>query len=335
MAREIYADPFGSYIGGYDLGAQREQQIQRGVRDAREMDWNYYNMNPIALETAQRNNAFQAYGDQFQRQLLPIGVRNAQANLFTNEYNAAQPFEQYGILGPTGHAMASYMGPDYGYVASNEGIQFSRDGAPIGPMASAQRAISARPERRLEDTTNAQTDWQHKYLIGNQAVDYNNSVSSRINADAQAARTPGANGAIGYEAMAPLLWGGAPATAPPTTEAPVAAPPPVQSAPAVQPQPLPPDYNATPATPAPVPAAPAPQRTAPVDSRAAPTGLTQQEMAQRHQELQREYQLKATAIVHSIAQQSGSTPQRVIEAVRQRFPGMRPEEALARFYRAQ
>lgn len=67
MARNVYFDPFGSRVEGYRAGVQDEQAVQGAVRGARQLDWDYNNMNPIRLDVARRANAFGAYDDQFRR----------------------------------------------------------------------------------------------------------------------------------------------------------------------------------------------------------------------------------------------------------------------------
>lgn len=136
MARSVYADPFGSYIQGYDTGAQREMALQRGTRDARAMDWDMYNMKPIELETAQRNNAYQQFADPFQRQMLPIGLRNAQNAGFLSNIQAAEPLSWLGINQPFMNAIKDYTG--YGYSGTPDGAQFvdPATGMPQGPVVN-------------------------------------------------------------------------------------------------------------------------------------------------------------------------------------------------------
>lgn len=235
MAREIYADPFGSYITGYDTGAQRQMAQEQNVRAAREVDWNYYNMKPIELATAQRNNEFQAYGDQFQRSMLPIGVDKARAGLFNDQFQASQPFSYMGLMNPMADAMKNYSG--YGYVNSDQGTQFygPHGGGAVGPMITPQAANAVYPDMRKEQYARDQDAWMRQYQVNTQALEAQRNAayaaSVQAQADAAAARVSGGGG-IGYGAGTPVfnyLWGSqspfggtAPTAAAPTPPVPTA-----------------------------------------------------------------------------------------------------------------
>lgn len=56
MAREVYFDPFGSYVQGYDTGVQREIGLQDATRRARTADFNYDYMLPLEYRSALRDD---------------------------------------------------------------------------------------------------------------------------------------------------------------------------------------------------------------------------------------------------------------------------------------
>jgi hypothetical protein len=215
MAREVYADPFGSYIQGYDTGVQRQMQQEQNVRAARDVDWNFYNMKPIELETAQRNNAFQAYADPYQRRMLPIGVDRARTELFTNQFNAAMPLSYLGLTGPAASAIGNYTG--MGFVNSQDGTQFynPNGGGAVGPTITPEGFNSVYPVMREEQNRLSQEDWLRRYQIESQRQEaiskdaYARSVAAQ-EADV-ARRTQG--GATGYTMGSPMfsfLWGAPP-----------------------------------------------------------------------------------------------------------------------------
>lgn len=219
MAREVYADPFGSYIQGYDTGAQRQMQQEQNVRAARDVDWNFYNMKPIELETAQRTNDFGAYADQYSRQMLPIGVDRARTSLFTDQFNAAMPLSYLGITHPANQAISHYTGMPW--AQTPEGAQFRNpDGSPAGVPINPMLYNEVYPQMREEAEKRAQAKWQRDYMTGTQAIDANQSnlYGTSLALQAQGQANKGGNGWLtGYTPGAPMhnwLWGGGTQPAP-------------------------------------------------------------------------------------------------------------------------
>lgn len=93
MARQVYLDPFGERTTGFHAGQQDEMALQDNIRRARAQDFDYNNIKPLELQEARRLADFNRFADQYQRRGLGINERNAQANLFNNEFGA------YGIAG--------------------------------------------------------------------------------------------------------------------------------------------------------------------------------------------------------------------------------------------
>lgn len=234
MARSVYADPFGAYIGGYDTGAQREQQLQQNVRQARDTDWNYYNMKPIELETAQRNNAFQAYADPYQRQVLPYGVTMAKNNAFMSDINAAAVPSFYGMIQPTVDALSRQYGN--GYTGTPGGYtMYGPNGEPVSAPITPEltNAYNLRDEYyKREDANRA-----YGLDLGQYNVSSMNAQTQAANTDAygrsitlQEQRAGGAGGA-GYAPGSVLhqsMFGTGAVTAP--TAAPMDAPAPAAPA---------------------------------------------------------------------------------------------------------
>lgn len=82
MARQVYYDPFGARTEGFHAGMQDEMGLQKNIRDARSMDWDYRNMKPLELQEAQRIAAFNQYADPYARRALGTNEQMSYANLF-------------------------------------------------------------------------------------------------------------------------------------------------------------------------------------------------------------------------------------------------------------
>lgn len=98
MARQVYYDPFGSRLDGYRQGVADEVGVQGSVRQARNSDWNYNNVLPLALQTAQREEAYNQYADPYRRQntvyeSMGLGDKTA--------------LGRYGTLGTIGSALGT------------------------------------------------------------------------------------------------------------------------------------------------------------------------------------------------------------------------------------
>lgn len=83
--RQVYFDPFGSRLEGFQQGVRDESGLQAATRTARASDWDYNNMAPLRLRAETREQNFQDYADPYRRQLQGLGVRQTAANLFGTE----------------------------------------------------------------------------------------------------------------------------------------------------------------------------------------------------------------------------------------------------------
>lgn len=93
MARQVYYDPFGSRLAGYQAGVNDEVQMQDQTRRARASDWDYNNIAPLQLSQAQRAESLGQFADPYMRNQYGINQRMQLANLF----GAEQP--QYERIG--------------------------------------------------------------------------------------------------------------------------------------------------------------------------------------------------------------------------------------------
>lgn len=106
MARQVYFDPFGSYVNGYDTGLQRQMQLEGATRNARREDA----MFPLYYREAQRRDEIGAYALPGMKQLADFGVRNARTDTFRNEAGAAKDFgSQIGVTAPFENLLNDYF----------------------------------------------------------------------------------------------------------------------------------------------------------------------------------------------------------------------------------
>lgn len=85
MARQVYYDPFGARLAGYQAGVNDEVQLQDQTRRARASDWDYTNIAPLQLSQAQRANSLGEFADPYMRNQYGINQRMQLANLFGAE----------------------------------------------------------------------------------------------------------------------------------------------------------------------------------------------------------------------------------------------------------
>ena len=160
MARSVYADPFGAYINAYNTGTTAEQNLQQNTRAARDSDFKHYNLDPLTLQHAQRENTFEQAALKPRMDLLPIGVANAQANSFATQLAAYNPLNFLGITEPTNRAISQVPGVG-GYTTDNMGnVQFTTDGgAPMGQPINNAMLLDAVPANRAEQRAVANDDF--------------------------------------------------------------------------------------------------------------------------------------------------------------------------------
>jgi hypothetical protein len=241
MARSVYADPFGAYTNAYNTGVTAEQNVQQNVRAARDSDFKYYNLDPLTLQHAQRENSFEQYALPYRKELIPIGVDNAKASSFGNAFTNYLPAAYLGQPAPLARALGQATGQGY-TLDSNGNIQFvtPQTGTPSGPQITNQMLLDAYPGMRQEQRTIAGIDWQH------QQQDILNQIAEQ-NADSNAIRTnaynysvvngyPTHNGGVAapnptsYFGMGAPSPGGIPMTAPQAPQAPPTQAPDAQAA---------------------------------------------------------------------------------------------------------
>jgi hypothetical protein len=92
MARQVFFDPFGKATEGYNLGMQQEQNLQSNVRQARQSDWDFNQMNPYRLAATQREDILGAGALPFQLQMPAVGLEAAKTHLATEQQPLAADF---------------------------------------------------------------------------------------------------------------------------------------------------------------------------------------------------------------------------------------------------
>ena len=99
--RQVFFDPFGRATEGYNLGMQQEQNLQRNVRDARAMDYDYNVMAPYRLAGAQRQNVLDTNNLPYQLQMAPLALDEARTALATHQLPLGEQFARTtGITAP-------------------------------------------------------------------------------------------------------------------------------------------------------------------------------------------------------------------------------------------
>lgn len=114
--RQVYYDPFGMRTEGYRAGVSDEQALQGSTRAARDLDWNYNNINPITLMGLRREEQYNQYADPFRR--------NAARGL---DYDANLQ-RALGFGGRTG-VFAPAQNIDFGYFQPNGTVPGGADGS--------------------------------------------------------------------------------------------------------------------------------------------------------------------------------------------------------------
>ena len=90
------------YVKGAQAGAQQELNVQQGVRNARESDYNYYVKNPIDLNNAQLENKFNHAAYDPRLKLLNYNVQNAGNDAFAKDISTASTVAPLGFLSAIG-----------------------------------------------------------------------------------------------------------------------------------------------------------------------------------------------------------------------------------------
>lgn len=85
MARQVYYDPFGARLAGYQAGVNDEVQLQDQTRRARASDWDYNNIAPLQLSQARRAESLGEFADPYMRNQYGINQRMQLAGLFGAE----------------------------------------------------------------------------------------------------------------------------------------------------------------------------------------------------------------------------------------------------------
>jgi hypothetical protein len=207
MARQVMFDPFGSYTGGYQRGVQQEAGLQEGIRQARDSDYKYYNLNPLELSRLQREDAVGVAAQPYRLQLPALGFQNAQAETFGKRLQAGYGAAQFGLAEPTIQALADYTG--MGYTGTNDGFQFQQNGAPVGGNLGIQQVLQGYAPFRQEQYDRSDTGFSQGVQAQQVGIQDFNAQTARAAAEANAtigyqnaeseaaraqARTPGANG---------------------------------------------------------------------------------------------------------------------------------------------
>ena len=216
MARQVFADPFGAYQSGYEIGAQREALQQRQMRDVRDSDYNFYNILPVEQEARLREEAFQRFNDPNRRTLADLGVDQATIardiginNRFMSDIGAARvPFEATNTVAPVNDIIAERFGLVRDNVMTPDGpaaVWYGPDGRQVSPA--------------LLDEIRAISDLYNSDQLGSQAwMLHQQDMAARRDRPAQA---PAAAGPIGFgSTAAPKTPQGAAQSAPATAPLP-------------------------------------------------------------------------------------------------------------------
>ena len=94
MARQVYFDPFGSYINAYDKGVGRQMELESNRRQARAQDFDYNFMLPFRFKTAQRDDIVGAHGLEARKQMIDLGLETARYN---NAVTGLGAYKQFGL----------------------------------------------------------------------------------------------------------------------------------------------------------------------------------------------------------------------------------------------
>jgi hypothetical protein len=226
--------------------------LQRDVRDARDSDFNFYNLKPLELNTALRNDEVGAAAQPYRLKLPELGYQNAVAGGLTTQLDAYGRLLPYGIQQPTNEAIQRATG--FGYVGSPvDGGRFidqfgnptSRDLLPEDYL-NADPGLRGEQYKRTQDEINNQATNQQLYNSAINSGYYGQQVQAQINA--AAAKAAGADPTAINWSVAPgtpagnVLWGGATPTVPAVPAAPGGMAPlaPAQGATPTQPATAPP-----------------------------------------------------------------------------------------------
>lgn len=206
MARQVMFDPFGAYTGGYQRGVQQEAGLQEGIRQARDSDYKYYNLNPLELSRLQREDAVGVAAQPYRLQLPALGFQNARAETFGKQLEAGYGAAQFGLAQPTIQALADYTG--MGYTGTNDGYQFVQNGAPVGGNLGIQQVLQGYAPFRREQYDRSDTGFTQDVQAGQLGVQQQNANTAESAARANA--QVGMYNAQVRDETADARWGGAP-----------------------------------------------------------------------------------------------------------------------------
>lgn len=214
--RNVYFDPFGSYASGMSKGLSDQQNLETNTRANRQADWNYFNINPIDLESKQLDLGVARYGQPFRMDAIKRGadagdlaLNNARMG-FQTAYGLPQGFAQpamdiYGNV--SGLTMQPGATPgSYDYIdAQGRNVRSVQNpgeswlGNAMRPQVEAQA-----DKTRLWDMQNRQAEYQNSTL---QLAEYARQVQAlQMQINAINAAKSGANG--GLPMFDPNGWGG-------------------------------------------------------------------------------------------------------------------------------
>lgn len=99
--RQVYFDPFGNYVQGFDQGAARQQSIESGVRTARAQDFDYNMLAPYRLNEARRADMLGEAALPYQTRALGTNEQRANNALFNENYGINQTLgRDFGVVQP-------------------------------------------------------------------------------------------------------------------------------------------------------------------------------------------------------------------------------------------
>lgn len=165
MARDVYFDPFGSFAGGYERGAQLEQQQQTQLRAARDSDYKFNTLNPLELQGLQRENYYGQRKLPYDVAALPIAYSNAVVDNQNKQLGFGQSAAQYGSFGPLLETIRSTMPPGitYNYDPQTRTAQFlDPQGRPYGGPLNETTLLAGDEKLRKEQAERQQEDWTRR-----------------------------------------------------------------------------------------------------------------------------------------------------------------------------
>lgn len=182
MARNQYFDPFGAYTGGIQAGVRDGMALERGVRDARVMDYDYNTLQPIRTQGLQREENFNQYFDPMRRQISQYGTDRAKFATGRDAIDYAKiPFQLTGNAQPAVTALEQYYGISGVPAGDGFGMDWLDTQAPESPTSGMPGSYAPNYMQDFQDFYFRPEALQQLELQRQQQLD----EISRMNAETQ------------------------------------------------------------------------------------------------------------------------------------------------------